>query len=268
MNSKITKAIIPAAGLGTRFLPITKSVSKEMLPIYDKPALQYTIEECVNAGITDIAIVTHRSKTDIEKYITANNDHEKLKDLEELLSKVNISFMYQHKRRGLGDAVSIPLMKGFIDKDEDVAVLLPDELILCDGSSSAIGQLIDCHKSPGVSLAVKQVNDEDVSQYGIAGYNENGQLCTIIEKPDISQAPSNFASIGRYIIPYDILSLLKQSPVGVNGEIQLTDSINQLIKSDQYYSTSYEIKGERFDTGQIRGYMEAQQKFYERGEIT
>lgn len=263
---KITKAIFPVAGLGTRFLPATKASPKEMLPIVDKPLIQYAVEEAIAAGITELIFITSSSKRAIEDHFDSNYELEaKLaetgkKDLlaivKNILPKgVSCIYLRQADTLGLGHAVlcARPLMN-----DEAFAVLLADDLI--DSSTSCLKQMLDLYQEKqNTIIAVQAITAEESEQYGIIGYKTRegklSQINTIVEKPSYKQAPSNLAVVGRYILTSSIFPYLSQTPIGKNGEIQLTDAIARQLKDEEMYA--WEFEGVRYDCGSKFGYLKA-----------
>lgn len=258
---KVRKAIIPAAGLGTRFLPATKVMPKEMLPIIDKPTIQYIIEEAIDSGIEDIIIVTGKGKRAIEDHF----DHvfeleknlyqrKKFELLESILSPSNLDIHYirQKEPKGLGHAVWCA--RNFIG-DEPFAVLLGDDIVEAEVPSTR--QLIEQYEKVGSSIiGVKEVPVEETSRYGIINPNSiDGDLIEVknfVEKP-VSDPPSNFAIMGRYILTPDIFPYLSEQEVGAGGEVQLTDAINKLNVERRIYA--YQFKGERYDVGDKIGFI-------------
>lgn len=257
----VRKAIIPAAGLGTRFLPATKVMPKEMLPIIDKPTIQYIIEEAVDSGIEDIIIVTGKGKRAIEDHFDhafelENNLYEKKKFdlLESILSPTNVDIHYirQKSPKGLGHAVWCA--RNFIG-DEPFAVLLGDDIV--ESEVPCTKQLIEQYEKIGSSIiGVKEVPDEETSRYGIINPNGiDGELIEVknfVEKPT-SSPPSNFAIMGRYVLTPDIFPYLDEQVVGAGGEIQLTDAINKLNFERRIYA--YKFHGERYDVGDKIGFI-------------
>jgi len=262
---KIRKAIIPAAGLGTRFLPATKAQPKEMLPIVDKPAIQYIVEEAIHSGIEDIIIVTGRNKRAIEDHFDKSAELEQMlqeKDSLRLLDMVqsvsnlaDVHYIRQKEPLGLGHAIYCA--RKFIG-NEPFAVLLGDDII--ESEPPCLKSMIDLYNETQTSvIAVQTVPWEDVSKYGIVspagedrGYN---RIVDLIEKPEASQAPSNMAVIGRYIIQPEIFDILEHAAPGRGGEIQLTDALRILNQSSQM--VAYPIQGKRYDVGDKLGYIEA-----------
>ena len=261
---KVTKAVIPAAGYGMRFLPVTKAIPKEMLPIVDTPTIEYIVRECVQAGITDILIIVSANKNSIINHFDRNFEleyklKEKGKDKEyaeitELLEKVNIFFVRQKELIGLGHAVFCA--KSFAG-NEPFALLLGDDLWSC--RKPAIKQLIDAYEEvDSPILGVKVVPQKDVSSYGICKTVDDEKLSKVIdlvEKPKVSEAPSRKAISGRYILTPDIFKFLETQERGAGNEIQLTDAIKRLSATRDIYS--YEITGKRYDIGSVAGFVEA-----------
>ncbi|NOU70901.1 UTP--glucose-1-phosphate uridylyltransferase GalU [Paenibacillus sp. LMG 31458] len=260
---KVRKAIIPAAGLGTRFLPATKAMPKEMLPIVDKPTIQYIVEEAVESGIEDIIIVTGKGKRAIEDHF--DNSFELEQNLLEkqkfdLLtevqksSKVDIHYIRQKEPKGLGHAIWCA--RKFIG-DEPFAVLLGDDIVRAE--KPCLKQMMDQYESRYASIiGVKHVSDEEVSRYGIVDGNEiEKRLYSInhlVEKPKKEEAPSNLAIMGRYILTPRIFDILNNQKPGAGGEIQLTDAIAELNRIESVYA--YEFEGMRFDVGDKLGFIQ------------
>ncbi len=265
----IKKAIIPAAGLGTRFLPATKAQPKEMLPIVDKPTIQYIVEEAVASGIEDIIIVTGRTKKAIEDHFDKSVELEmelekkQNKELLEIARSVsqiaNIYYIRQKEPKGLGHAVLTA--KTFIG-NEPFAVLLGDDVI--DAEKPALKQMIEVYEKYQSSvLGVQTVDIKDVNKYGIiAGTQLERQVYEVkdmVEKPPVSEAPSNVAVLGRYIITPEIFEFLEKQEVGAGGEIQLTDALNKLAKVQPMYA--YDFVGRRYDVGNKMGFLQATVEF-------
>ncbi|EMJ6257426.1 UTP--glucose-1-phosphate uridylyltransferase GalU [Staphylococcus aureus] len=260
---KIKKAIIPAAGLGTRFLPATKAMPKEMLPILDKPTIQYIVEEAARAGIEDIIIVTGRHKRAIEDHFDSQKELEmvlKEKGKSELLEKVqystelaNIFYVRQKEQKGLGDAISSA--RQFIG-NEPFAVLLGDDIV--ESEVPAVKQLIDVYEETGHSvIGVQEVPEADTHRYGIIDpLTKNGRQYEVkkfVEKPAQGTAPSNLAIMGRYVLTPEIFDYLKTQKEGAGNEIQLTDAIERMNNDNQVYA--YDFEGERYDVGEKLGFV-------------
>jgi UTP--glucose-1-phosphate uridylyltransferase len=262
--SEITKAVIPAAGLGTRFLPITKSLPKEMLPIIDRPVIHFVVEEAIQSGIDDILIISGRKKRAIEDYfdhtpeleslLKSRNDSDKLKLLEDVYAHCSIHYIRQKEPRGLGDAILTA--KKHIG-NEPFAVLLGDD-ILQDKVPCTLQLKKVFEKTHSSVVAVQETPKEKISSYGIIkGQKINDSLHLledIIEKPAIQDAPSNLGAIGRYLFTPEIFDCLHDMVPGVGGEIQLTDAVKILLKNQHVYAYNY--LGKRFDTGDKLGYIE------------
>lgn len=265
---KIRKAVIPAAGYGTRFLPATKSLPKEMFPIIDKPTMQYIVEECVKAGIEDILIITNAQKTAIENhfdrswelegFLKDRNKEEDLQLIKDISNLANVYTIRQKKQKGLGHAILCA--KDFIC-DEPFAVLLGDDIV-DNEANPAIKQLVDFYNQTGCSVVgVQEVPHEDTKMYGIVkpvGEINNDMSCKVsdmVEKPNPKDAPSNFAVLGRYVLTPKIFDLLLDQKAGSGGEIQLTDAIKRLIDYEDVYALNFE--GKRYDIGSKLGYISA-----------
>ncbi|MFP6876122.1 MAG: UTP--glucose-1-phosphate uridylyltransferase GalU [Roseibacillus sp.] len=256
----VTKAVIPAAGFGTRFLPATKSQPKEMLPIVDTPTIQYVVEECVRSGITDILMVIGRSKRAIEEHFYRATELElelKEKGKTELLEKIryisdmaSIHFVWQKELNGLGDAVSYG--RSFVGK-EPFALLLGDTLLGSDDAERPIlRQMLDIYEEKGESvIALEEVEPHKVSRYGIAGGKSKGngviEIDQLVEKPEIDEAPSNLAIAGRYVFHPAIFDYIAKTEPGKNGEIQLTDAMVPMLADRGMYGLRF--AGKRYDIG-------------------
>ena len=271
---KIRKAIIPAAGLGTRFLPATKAQPKEMLPIVDKPTIQYIVEEAVASGIEDIIIVTGRTKKSIEDHFDKSvelemelekGNKEELLEIAKSVSEIaNLYFIRQKEPKGLGHAILIA--KTFVG-DEPFAVLLGDDIVVSE--KPCLRQMMDVYEEyQATILGVQTVDSSQVNRYGIVdGKQIADRIYTInnmIEKPRIEEAPSNVAVLGRYIITPGIFKHLGQQEVGAGGEIQLTDSLYKLAKEEEMYA--YDFIGKRYDVGSKIGFLQATVEFALRRE--
>jgi UTP--glucose-1-phosphate uridylyltransferase len=266
----IKKAIIPAAGLGTRFLPATKAQPKEMLPIVDKPTIQYIIEEAVASGIEDILIITGRNKRAIEDHfdksfelemtLEEKGKKELLKMVQDISNMVNIHYIRQKEPKGLGHAIHCA--KSFI-KDEPFAVLLGDDIV-DSKTKPCLKQLIDVYNEYNTTiLGVQEVPEKDVNKYGIVEgmHIEDGvyKVKNLVEKPAIDKAPSNVAILGRYIITPEIFEILENTKPGAGGEIQLTDALKELATRQAMYA--YVFEGRRYDVGNRLGFLEATVEF-------
>ena len=262
---KVRKAIIPAAGLGTRFLPATKSQPKEMLPIVDKPTIQYIVEEAVASGIEQILIITGRNKksiedhfdksVELEKELEEKNKEELLELVKSISSLAEVYYIRQKEPRGLGHAIYCA--KTFVG-NEPFAVMLGDDIV--DSDVPCLKQLLECYKEYKTSiLGVQPVPQEDVCKYGIVTplkiEDDVFKVKGLVEKPKIEEAPSNIAILGRYIITPRIFDILENTPPGVNGEIQLTDALKLLMKNEAIYA--YAFSGRRYDVGDKLGYLQA-----------
>ena len=271
---KIKKAIFPVGGLGTRFLPATKSMPKEMLPIVDKPLIQYAVEEAANAGIEQFIFVTSRGKSAIEDHfdhslelennLILKGKKETLKTAQEML-KIPGSFAYIRQQEPLGLGHAVWCARHLIG-DEPVAVILADDLI--EGANT-IGEMIESY-SDGNMLAIMEVKKEDVSSYGIITpgkkVKNNVEILNLIEKPSIDKASSNFAVVGRYIIEPNIFDVLEKQHRGAGNEIQLTDAIASRIGTSS--CTGYKFSGNRFDCGSKLGFIQANIKYsFKRNEF-
>lgn len=263
--TKIRKGVIPAAGLGTRFLPATKSMPKEMLPIIDKPLIQFAIEEAINSGIGDIIIITGKGKRAIEDYFDTSPElenhlvrtkkYELLRAVQDIASLADIHYIRQKEPKGLGDAV---LKAEKHIGGEPFAVLLGDDIIT--SATPCTKQLMDLFEKYGHSIiAVEEVPNEKISDYGIIKGREVEKsiylLEEIIEKPSLEEAPSNIGTVGRYIFTPEIFDCLKETPLGKGNEVQLTDAIRVLTEKEEVYA--YAFKGKRYDAGNKVGYVQA-----------
>ncbi|MGM7721439.1 UTP--glucose-1-phosphate uridylyltransferase GalU [Metabacillus sp. Hm71] len=277
---QIKKAIIPAAGLGTRFLPATKAQPKEMLPIVDKPTIQYIIEEAVASGIEDILIVSGRGKRAIEDHFDKSYELEEtlaskekwdiLEDVQRISELANIHYIRQKEPKGLGHAIFCA--RRFIG-NEPFAVMLGDDIVQTNGSVPCLKQLIDVfHQYDQAVVGVQKVDQADVSKYGIVSYEEEQlqekiyRIVDLVEKPSIDKAPSNSAIMGRYILTPEILDILEHQAPGAGGEIQLTDALKALLKRQSILA--YHFHGKRYDVGDKLGFIKATIDFaLERDEL-
>lgn len=271
---QVRKAIIPAAGLGTRFLPATKAQPKEMLPIVDKPTLQYIIEEAVKSGIEEILIITGRNKKSIEDHfdksvelefeLEAKGKYELLEEVRKISDLVNIHFIRQKEPKGLGHAIYCA--KSFIG-NEPFAVMLGDDIV--ENDKPCLQQMTEMYEQYKTTiLGVQEIPLEDVSKYGVVDgkqiedsvYKVNG----LVEKPAVEEAPSNIAILGRYVITPAIFDILEQTEPGKGGEIQLTDALKVLAQKEVMYA--YTFEGKRYDVGDKQGFLEATVEFALRRE--
>lgn len=269
---KIRKAIIPAAGFGTRFLPATKAVPKEMLPIVDKPTIQYIVEEAVASGIEEILIITNSYKAcienhfdnsfELEKKLEASGDLERLEMVKDIAAMANVYSVRQKNPRGLGHAILCA--KSFVG-DEPFAILLGDDIVVNDHGKTATQQLVEIYEQYGASVVgVQKVADANVHKYGIIDPKENlTERCAsvkgFVEKPALQDAPSNFAILGRYILTPKIFELLETQEPGKGNEIQITDAIDRLTQHEDVYA--YDFEGNRYDVGDKVGFLQAQIDF-------
>ncbi|MBI3895786.1 MAG: UTP--glucose-1-phosphate uridylyltransferase GalU [Acidobacteria bacterium] len=272
---KVRKAVFPAAGLGTRFLPATKAQPKEMLPLVDKPIIQYVVEEAVQSGIENIILITGRGKNAIEDHFDVSYELEKIlgergrQDLLEVVREVSdlihISYVRQKEALGLGHAI---LMARELVGEEPFAVLLGDDII--DSPTPCLRQMLDVYEAhPASIIAIQEVPQEAISSYGIISGSpiaHNGesnrlyQLTDLVEKPPLEAAPSNLAIIGRYILEPQIFDLLASTPPGAGGEIQLTDGLRALLR-DNHSIYGYRFEGKRYDAGDKLGFLMATVEF-------
>ena len=268
----IKKCLFPAAGYGTRFLPATKAVPKEMLPILTKPLMQYGVEEALSAGITNMAIVTGRGKRAIEDHfdnayelesqLSGTSKEIYLKDIKEIITKSTFTYVRQKQMLGLGHAILTgePLIG-----DEPFAVVLADDLCDCD-DDGVISQLIEIYNQYQCSvIAIEEVPMNQTHKYGIIAGNlidnsdDTYRVTDMVEKPEEESTPSNMAIIGRYILTPDIFNILKNIEPDKNGEIQITDAL--LVQAKQSKVIAYKFKGKRFDCGGIEGFIQATNYF-------
>jgi UTP--glucose-1-phosphate uridylyltransferase len=266
--SRIRKAVFPAAGLGTRFLPATKAQPKEMLPLVDKPIIQYGVEEALASGVDNVLLVTGRGKNaiedhfdvsvELETFLEARGKHEMLAEVRKISNLINFAYVRQGEPLGLGHAV---LVTKALVGDEPFAVILSDDVI--DAEPPALKQMIDVfEKVNGPVLCVERVPREDISSYGVIAYEPDTSLpkgvykvTDLVEKPPKEQAPSDLAIIGRYILTPDIFASLEATGRDKSGEIQLTNGMRHLLKSRPIYAC--EVAGVRHDTGNKLGFLKA-----------
>ncbi|MDH4142712.1 MAG: UTP--glucose-1-phosphate uridylyltransferase GalU [Chloroflexota bacterium] len=267
---RVRKAVFPAAGWGTRFLPATKAQPKEMLPLVDKPIIQYAVEEAVAAGIEQVIIVTSSLKRAIEDHfdlsyelehlLEEKGDIEMLRQVRHISDLAQVAYIRQKEQLGLGHAV---LMAKDLIGHEPFAVILPDDVVV--GERPCIGQLIHAyHQTHGSVVAVMEVPPEETSRYGVIGTDPGidppedprlHQVAQVVEKPPLGQAPSNLAIIGRYVLTPKVFDKLEQTQRGAGGEIQLTDAIQALMDEQQVFG--YEFEGTRYDAGTTMGWLKA-----------
>ena len=262
--TKIRKAVFPVAGFGTRFLPATKAMPKELLPIIDKPLIQYAAEEAVAAGIDTLVFVTGRNKRAIEDHfdnnleletaLRAKNKHEQADMVKNILPDgVECIFVRQPEQLGLGHAV---LCAERVVGNEPFAVLLADDFLTCSGSGVTF-DLVNAFAASGTSqLSVMEVQGADIAKYGVVVPGvEAGSVVGLVEKPAPNQAPSNLASIGRYVLTPDIFDILRHQAAGAGGEIQLADAIDTQARNGKVSAVM--LQGRRFDCGSVKGYLSA-----------
>jgi UTP--glucose-1-phosphate uridylyltransferase len=262
---KVRKAVITAGGWGTRFLPITRSQPKEMLPLINKPLIQYAVEEAIGSGIEQVIMVTAMGKDAIEDYfdrsfeleyfLEQKGQTELLNQMRELSGMVDVCYIRQKEQKGLGHAI---LKTKSLVGDEPFAVILPDDIV--DSKVPALKQMIDVYEQhQGSVIAVEQVSREAISSYGIVapkGIAERlYQIMSMVEKPEPEQAPSNLGIVGRYILMPEIFEALEATPPGKNNEIQLTDALKLLLEKQAMYACEFE--GTRYDTGNPLGWLKA-----------
>jgi len=269
----IDKCLFPAAGYGTRFLPATKSMPKEMMPIVNKPLIEYGVEEALNAGVTSMCIVTGRGKEslmnhfdknyELEHQISGTNKEALLEDVRHLIESASYTYTRQREMKGLGHAI---LTGKDLVGDNPFAVVLADDLCVNEEGSGVLKQMCDLFRQYRCTIvAVQEVPDDEIHKYGVI----EGQMIrddiyrvdNMIEKPEPGTAPSNLAIIGRYILTPDIFDILENTQPGKNGEIQITDAILEQAKSG--FVIAYKFKGRRFDCGSIEGFIEATNYCYE-----
>jgi UTP--glucose-1-phosphate uridylyltransferase len=258
----IRKAVIPAAGLGTRFLPATKAVPKEMLPVVDTPAIQYVVEEAVRAGLTDVLMITGRGKrpledhfdrnVELEEVLESKGEKEKLARVQSATDLAQVHYVRQGDPKGLGHAVLVA--EGHVG-NEPFAVLLGDDLV--DPRDPLLEQMVEVQQREGGSVvALMEVPAEQISLYGCAAVEGDGDVVRItglVEKPPVAEAPSNLAIIGRYVLSPTVFEVLHRTPPGRGGEIQLTDALQELISSEPVHGVVF--RGRRYDTGDRLDYL-------------
>jgi len=273
-TGKISKCLFPAAGYGTRFLPATKAIPKEMLPILTKPLIQYGVEEAIEAGCDVMAVITGRGKRaitdhfdisyELEHQIKGTSKEHYLTEIRNVINNCTFSYTRQNTMKGLGDAIyKGHVLVGF---QNPFAVILADDLCVNPDGDGVLKQMVKLYeKYKCCIVATMEVPDEEVHKYGVieGSQMEDGvfMVSNMIEKPDNDKAPSNQAVIGRYILTPDIFEVLQNTTPGKNGEIQITDALCQQAKNGMVIA--YQFKGKRFDCGSVEGYVEATNYFYE-----
>lgn len=266
---KVKKAVIPAAGYGTRLLPASKAIPKEMIPIVDRPTIQYVIEEAIEAGIEEVLIITSKNKQEIEDHFDRDLELEMVlkekekydikKEVDRISNMIDIHYVRQKEQKGLGHAISCA--ETFVG-DDPFAVILGDDLVV--SQKPAIGQLMEVYEDKEAPiLGVQDVPEKNVNKYGIVKYKEKqGKsylLEDMIEKPAVEKAPSNLAILGRYVITPDIFPIIENTSRGKGGEIQLTDALKTLSEKRDVYAHNF--TGERYDVGNKMGFLRATVEF-------
>ncbi|MFT4862767.1 MAG: UTP--glucose-1-phosphate uridylyltransferase [Pseudohongiellaceae bacterium] len=271
--TKIRKCLFPAAGYGTRFLPATKAMPKEMLPVVTKPLIQYGVEEAMEAGITGMAIVTGRGKRAIEDHfdisyeleneISGSDKEALLSETRKIMDQCTFSYTRQIEMKGLGHAIAVG---GNLIGDEPFAVILADDYCVAEGDS-VLTQMVKLFEKYQCSIvAIEEVPKQETFRYGVIDGVEESEgiyrISNMVEKPAPEDAPSNLAIIGRYILTPDIFEIISQTPPGKNGEVQITDAL--LTQAKQGKVIGYKFKGKRFDCGSVDGYIQATNYTYEK----
>lgn len=269
----ITKCLFPAAGYGTRFLPATKAMPKEMLPILTKPLIQYGVEEAYAAGCDVMAIITGRGKRaitdhfdisyELEHQIQGSSKESMLDEIRTLMDKCTFTYTRQNEMKGLGDAI----YKGkvLVGETDPFAVILADDLCINPGGPGVLRQMIDLYNKYRHSIvAIMEVPQDQVHKYGVISGREIEEgvymIDSMVEKPANDEAPSNLAIIGRYILTPDIFKMIEKTPPGKNGEMQITDSL--MLQAQEGVVLGYKFDGKRFDCGSVDGFVEATNYFY------
>lgn len=263
----ITKCLFPVAGYGTRFLPATKAMPKEILPIVNKPLVQYGVEEAVEAGLTDCCFVTGRGKRaledhfdisyELEQEIAGSGKENLLEGIRALMNDATFSYTRQNEMKGLGHAI---LMGRRLVGDEPFGVVLADDLCLNTGGDGVLAQMVRLYRQFRCSIvAVMEVPKEDIGAYGVVAgdaiSNNIVRVTNMVEKPKPEDAPSNLAVIGRYLLTPDIFDIIERTPPGKNGEVQITDAL--LTQANESCVMAYKFEGQRFDCGSVPGFVEA-----------
>jgi UTP--glucose-1-phosphate uridylyltransferase len=275
-KTKITKCLFPAAGYGTRFLPATKAIPKEMLPILTKPLLQYGVEEAREAGMNTMAIVTGRGKRAIEDHFDRSYELEHqidgtskeilMKEIRDIVKNCTISYTRQVEMKGLGHAI---LTGQTLIGDEPFGVVLADDLCDNNGGESVLTQMVKLYEKYQCSIvAVEEIPLEDSNKYGVIAGNEEEEgvirVTDMVEKPEPKDAPSNLAIIGRYILTPDIFDIIRETKPGKGGEIQITDALLEQAKQGKVIA--YKFNGKRFDCGSVDGFVKATNYFYNKSK--
>jgi len=275
----IKKCLFPAAGYGTRFLPATKATPKEMLPVLTKPLIQYGVEEALEAGITTMAIVTGRGKRAIEDHFDISYELEHqikgtskeyyLNEIRSVITQCTFSYTRQREMKGLGHAI---LTGETLIGNEPFAVILADDLCTNGNGDGVLSQMVELYDRYRCSIvAVEEVPQKEVSKYGVVAVDTEAvdtdtyRVRDMIEKPSIEEAPSTLAIIGRYILTPDIFDILRHTPEGKGGEIQITDALREQAKQGKVLA--YRFRGKRFDCGSVDGFVEATNYFYEKSRL-
>ena len=264
----IKKCLFPVAGYGTRFLPATKSMPKEMLPVVNKPLVQYGVEEAIEAGLTEVGFVTGRGKRaiadhfdvnyELEHQIKGSSKEQYLDSIRDVMVKGEFSFTRQEEMRGLGDAI---LNGERLIGDEAFGVVLSDDLCLADGDGDGVmAQMVELYKQFRCSIvAVQEVPEDQIHKFGVIAGDQIKdriyQVNEMVEKPDAKDAPSNLAVIGRYIMTPDIFDIIRDTPPGKNGEVQITDAL--MTQAQKGCVLAYKFEGTRFDCGSVEGFVDA-----------
>lgn len=269
----IKRCLFPAAGYGTRFLPATKAMPKEMLPILTKPLIQYGVEEAYAAGCTIMATITGRGKRaitdhfdrsyELEHQIEGSSKEALLDDIRVLINNCTFTYIRQNEMRGLGDAINKG--KALVGNSDPFAVILADDLCVNPDGDGVLAQMIKLHEKYKCSIvAIMEVEPENVHKYGVISGREIEDgiyiVDDMVEKPESDKAPSNLAIIGRYVLTPDIFELIEKTPAGKNGEVQITDALRAQAKA--HMVLGYKFKGKRFDCGSLDGFVEATNYFY------
>ena len=272
----IKKCLFPAAGYGTRFLPATKAMPKEMLPIVNKPLIQYGVEEALQSGCNQIAIITGRNKRSIEDHFDISYELEQeikgtdkenyLLGIREIMHSCTFSYTRQNEMKGLGHAI---LTGETLIGKEPFGVILADDLCLNENGKGILAQMIDAYQKYQCAIvAIEEVDPSQVDKYGIIEGKEIEEgvylVSSMVEKPSQNEAPSNLAIIGRYILIPEIFGILKQTKPGKKGEIQITDALQTLALQGKVIA--YKFQGKRYDCGSVEGFIEATNVFYQRGQ--